>query len=112
MNQLGYGWALQFTGRNDMVYCMTKFAECADEIQAAANDVNVIYHYEELVQQPDNVNVADLKAYEEEQITQFIFGTRSMDEYDDFIKTLKDLYGLDEYLESAKVQLTTLGYIQ
>lgn len=112
MNQLGYGWALQFTGRNDMVYCMTKFAECADEIQTAANDVNVIYHYEELVQQPDNVNVADLKAYEEEQITQFIFGTRSMDEYDDFVKTLKDLYGLDEYLEAAKVQLTTLGYIQ
>ena len=48
----------------------------------------------------------------EEQITQFIFGTRSMGEYDDFVKTLKDLYGLDEYLEAAKVQLTTLGYIQ
>lgn len=112
MNNLGYGWALQFTGRDDMVYCMTKFAECADEIEFAATQVPLYYHYEELVQQPDGINVADLKTYELEQITQFIYGTRSMDEYDSFIQTLYDLYGLNEYLESAKTQLTTLGYIQ
>lgn len=112
MNELGYGWAIQFTGRDDMTYCMTKFAECADEIQYAATEVPVLSHYEALIAQPDGVNVADLKAYESEQLTAFIYGTRPLEEYDAFVQELYDLYNLGTYLDAATATLTELGYIK
>lgn len=112
MNELGYGWAIQFTGRDDMVYCMTKFAECADEIEHAANEVPILTHYEALVSQPEGVNMADLKAYESEQLIAFIYGTRPMEEYDDFVQELYHLYNLGAYLDAATATLTELGYIK
>lgn len=112
MNDLTYGWALQITGRDDMVYCMTKFDECAEEIEYAATELPVYYHYEGFVQQPEGINVADLKSYEEEQITQFIFGGRDMSEWDQFIDTLYNVYNLGGYMESATEQLTALGFIK
>ena len=112
MNELGYGWAIQFTGRNDMLYCMTKFAECADEIEHAANEVPILTHYEALVSQPEGVNMADLKAYESEQLIAFIYGTRPMEEYDNFVQELYNLYNLGAYLDAATETLTELGYIK
>ena len=112
MNELGYGWAIQFTGRDDMVYCMTKFAECADEIEHAANEVPILTHYEALVSQPEGVNMADLKAYESEQLTAFIYGTRPLEEYDAFVQELYNLYNLGAYLDAATETLTELGYIK
>ncbi|HML45469.1 MAG TPA: extracellular solute-binding protein [Clostridia bacterium] len=112
MNDLTYGWALQITGRDDMVYCMTKFDECADEIEYAATEIPMYYHYEGFVQQPEGINVADLKSYEEEQLTQFIFGGRDMAEWDKFIETLYSSYNLGGYMESATEQLTALGYLK
>lgn len=112
MNNLTYGWALQLTGRDDMVYCMTKFAECEDEIQFAAEDQKILMHYGDFVQQPDGINFADIKSYEVEQITQFIFGGRDMSEWDEFIDTLYNVYNLKGYMESANEQLKEQGYIK
>lgn len=112
MDKLTYGYGIQFTGRSDMLYCMTKFANCADVIEYCANDIPIYHHYGELVEQPEGINVADIKSYILEQTAQFIFGTRSMDQYDDFLNTLKSAYNVDAYLESATQQLTEIGYIK
>ena len=112
MDELTYGYTIQFLGRQDMKYCMTKFALCADTIEYCANDIGVVYHYGEFVEQPDGLNIADIKSYILGEVAQFIYGTRSMDEYDAFIKTLYDLYGLQTWLDAAQTQLTTLGFIK
>ncbi len=112
MDELTYGYALQFVGRDDMTYCMTKFANCADIIEYCDKEVNMIYHYGAMVEQPDGVNVADIRAYVLEQTAQFIYGSRSMAEYDDFINSLYKSYKLQAYLDDATVQLTNIGYIK
>lgn len=112
MDELTYGYGIQFTGRADMLYCMTKFANCAEYIEYCANDIPIYYHYGELVEQPDGINVADIKSYVLEQIVAFIFGTRSMDEYDDFLNTLYSVYQLGAYEEVATEQLAAIGYIE
>lgn len=112
MDKLTYGYGIQFTGRDDMLYCMTKFANCADIIEYCANELPIVYHYGAMVEQPEGVNVADIKAYILEQVAQFIFGTRSMDQYDDFINTLFTSYKLQGYLDVATEKLTEIGYIK
>ena len=112
MSGLTYGSTLQFTGRDDMVYCMTKFAECEDEIRYAAEEETVLYHYGDFVQQPEGVNYADIKSYETQTIIEFIFGQRDMSEWDSFIETLNTVYNLKAYIEHANETLKELGYIK
>lgn len=111
MDDLGHAYAIQFLGRQDMLYCMTKFALCADTIEYCANDINIIYHYGEFVEQPEGLNVADIKAYINEQVAAFIYGSKSMDEYDGFVDTLYNLYGLQIWLDAANEQLGALGFL-
>jgi hypothetical protein len=74
--------------------------------------VKVYWTYQGLVQQPEGMNLSDLYSYELEQLTQFIYGTRSMDEYDSFVQTLYTSYNLEAYLTSAVEQLTAMGIIK
>jgi len=112
MDELTYGWGIQFLGRDDMVYCMTKFANCAEYIKYCAEDITVLKHYGQMVEQPEGYNVSDIEAYVMEQIAQFIYGTRSMSEWDSFISTLYNSYSLDRYLKAANESLIKLGYIK
>lgn len=112
MDELTYGWGIQFLGRNDTVYCMTKFADCADYIKHCAEEVKVQYFYTQLVEEPEGINVADIESYTVEQVARFIYGSRSMDEWDDFIKTLYDSYSLQTYIDTANASLKKLGYIK
>lgn len=111
MDELTYGWGIQFLGRDDLVYCMTKFADCADEIQYCAEELPLYMHYGQLVGNLEGINVADIESYVVEQVAQFIYGTRSMEEWDSFIDTLYDSYSLQVYIDAANVKLTELGYI-
>jgi putative aldouronate transport system substrate-binding protein len=112
MNDLYHGYALQFTGRDDLTYCLTKFAECEDAVRFCNDNVKVYWFYQGLVQQPEGINLSDLYSYELQQLTQFIYGSRSMNEYDAFINTLNTSYNLNGYLASATQQLKTMGIIK
>jgi putative aldouronate transport system substrate-binding protein len=112
MNELYHAYALQLTGRDDLTYCLTKFVECQDAVLFCNDNVKVYWTYQGLVQQPEGMNLSDLYSYELEQLTQFIYGTRSMDEYDSFVQTLYTSYNLEAYLTSAVEQLTTMGIIK
>ena len=56
--------------------------------------------------------MADLKAYESEQLIAFIYGTRPMEEYDNFVQELYNLYNLVLNVAAATETLTELGYIK
>ena len=112
MDELTYAYSIQFIGRDDMTYCMTKFANCADIIQYCATEVPMVYHYGSMIEQPEGVNVADIKSYVLEQTAQFIYGSRPMSEYDSFLSSLYSTYNLQAYLDDATAQLTQIGYIK
>lgn len=112
MDELTYGWGIQFLGRPDMLYCMTKFDNAAKSIEYCANEIPVYYHYGQCVEQPEGINVSDIESYVLEQVSQFIYGIRSMDEWDSFIDTLYKSYSLQTYTDAATKTLTELGYIQ
>jgi putative aldouronate transport system substrate-binding protein len=112
MDELTYGWGIQFLGRPDMLYCMTKFDNVAEYIEYCANEIPVYYHYEQCVEQPQGINVSDIESYILEQVSQFIYGTRSMNEWDNFIDTLYNSYSLQAYIDAANETLTELGYIK
>lgn len=112
MDELTYAYGIQFIGRDDMTYCMTKFANCADIIQYCATEVPMVYHYGSMIEQPEGVNVADIKSYVLEQTAQFIYGSRPMSEYDSFLSSLYSTYNLQAYLDDATAQLTQIGYIK
>ena len=112
MDNLTYAYAIQFTGRQDMKYCMTKFAHCADIIEYCANELPIVYHYTAYIEPPEDYNVNDLSSYVQDQVAQFIFGSRSMDEYDAFVDTLYKSFDLQTYLDAGTEQLTALGFIK
>ena len=113
MDELGYGYVLQFTGRQDETYCNTKFIECIDAVAYAANKDNVplIYYWQNVIQTPVGYNIADMKAYVEEMVYKFIFGELDMEKWDDFINDLYTTYDLQTYLDSAVEQLTAMGVL-
>lgn len=112
MDELTYAYGIQFIGRDDMTYCMTKFANCADIIEYCATEVPMVYHYDSMIEQPEGINVADIKSYVLEQTAQFIYGARPMSEYEDFLSSLYSTYNLQAYLDDATAQLTQIGYIK
>ena len=112
MDELSYGWGIQFLGRQDMKYCMTKFADCADYIKYCAEDITIYKHYGQMVEKPSDINVSDIEAYVLEQVAQFMFGTQDMDKWDDFVDTLYKSYSLQKYIDAANESLKKLGYIK
>ena len=72
----------------------------------------MVYHYGSMIEQPEGVNVADIKSYVLEQTAQFIYGSRPMSEYDSFLSSLYSTYNLQAYLDDATAQLTQIGYIK
>lgn len=112
MDELSYGWGIQFLGRDDMLYCMTKFADCAEYIKYCAEDITILTHYGQMVEKPDNINVSDIESYVLEQVAQFMFGTQSMDKWDGFIDKLYTAFSLQEYVDVANESLKELGYIK
>lgn len=112
MDELSYGWGVQFLGRQDMLYCMTKFADCADYIKHCAENVTIYTHYGQMVEKPAGINVSDIESYVLEQVAQFMFGTQSMDKWDGFIDTLYKSYSLQEYIDVANESLKKLEYIK
>ena len=68
--------------------------------------------YTNLIQIPDKFNIVDLRSYEQQELVNFIYGKRDMDEFDDFLKTLEDTYHLSTYKAAAESTLKECGYIK
>lgn len=60
---------------------------------------------------PDEVNLSDIETYADEEITRFIYGERSLDEWDAYVETMNNVYGLSVYMESARNDLIRAGLI-
>lgn len=107
--EAGYTWLYQFTGRPEMEYLQVKFERQADYIEFSSNHprLEVLNGF---IEYPDGYNPADADRYLEEEFTKFIYGTRPISEYDDFLNTMENTMNYKLYVDSATEQLKALGY--
>ena len=107
----GFVWAYQLTGRDEAEYNSVKFAYVEDKINEITSR-EAIPSYDTLIVPPETFNKADMDTYVKEEMWKFFYGERDIAEYDDFLKTLEDVYDYPSYLESAEEQLKEFGILE
>lgn len=108
-SEVGFSWLYQFLGRPELEYLNVKFAQQADYIKFE-NDQPRIKALTGFVAHPEGYNGADADRYMEEEIAKFVYGKRPLDEYDQFLNTLKTTMKYQVFLDAAKKQLNDLGF--
>lgn len=107
--ETGFTWLYQYTGRYEAEYLKIKFPAAASYIDYEVN-LPRIKTLDAYVMNPTGYNAADANRYIEEELFKFVYGKRSLNEYDQFLKTLETTFNYKTYVESAVKQLKSLGY--
>lgn len=107
--ETGFTWLYQYTGRQETEYLKVKFPDITSYIDFEAN-LPRIKTLDGFVQNPQGFNPADATRFIEEETFKFIYGKRSLDEYDKFLQTLETTFGYKAYVDSAIKQLKDLGF--
>lgn len=106
-----YMYNYQFTGRGDeSVYLMIRNPTIRNVIEFAAAQPR-IECLNGFVDFPEGFVASDAATFAEEELIKFIYGRRPIEEYDDFVETLKGLYNYQSYLDLAEETTRALGYI-
>ncbi len=108
---VAYSHIHQITNRDDYQYLQVKFPDLEPYYNFSMNQP-YIKVYTSFVTVPPEVNAADLKRYEEAEMIKFIYGQRPLDEFDQFVLTLKDTYKIDAFVAEAEKKLKDVGVIQ
>lgn len=111
VSETSYAFNHQLTGRDELNYLKTKFDKQQSYISFAAEEPRITT-YNEFVPIPDGVSINDKNRYETEEITKFIYGQRSFDEFQPFVDKLMNDFKVTTYLEEAKKVLGELGYLK
>ncbi|MDL2233191.1 extracellular solute-binding protein [Ruminococcaceae bacterium OttesenSCG-928-L11] len=106
-SQTDFTFIYQLVGRDELPYCQVKFAYAYEEAAFAYNRKRVST-INSIVQNPEWYKAADANRYIEEEITKFIFGNRSLDEYDSFLEVLNSTYQYDKFVQDAQTQYKQL----
>ena len=107
---INYISTYQIIGRNDPVYLSVKFPE-ATEVMEYNNTLARLVKYNNTLEVPETFYLDDLNTYVEAQMLAFIKGDRPIDDYDNFIQELYNIYDLQTYLDIATEQLTEMGLL-
>lgn len=110
-SECDYVWLYQIALRDEVEYLSIKFPEEEASIHAAM-DTERLTTYNDAVIMPPDFHLEDMNKYIDENMTAFIFGTRPISEYDQFIKELNTSFGFDEYMKMAEEQLRAQGYMK
>jgi putative aldouronate transport system substrate-binding protein len=111
VSETSYAFNHQLTGRDELNYLKTKFDKQQSYISFAAEEPRITT-YNEFVPIPEGVSINDKNRYETEEITKFIYGQRSFDEFPSFVDKLMNDFEVTTYLEEAKTVLGELGYVK
>ncbi|MBD2847595.1 extracellular solute-binding protein [Paenibacillus sp. IB182496] len=111
VQEAAFTYLFQFTGRDEMVYLKSKFPN-QEAAYTFANEMPLLPVYNSFVDNPEGYNAADASRYMEEELYKFLYGKRSLDEYDDFLNTLETTFGYKAYMDAAEQQLTELGILE
>lgn len=107
-----YLYNYQFTGRGDeSKYLIIRNPMSRDVIEFAAAQPR-IKCLNGFVDFPEGFVASDAATFAEEELIKFIYGRRPIEEYDEFVKTLKEVYSYQSYLDAAGETLQSMGYIK
>lgn len=109
-DKINYIHSYQLIGRNDLVYCSTKFPE-ADFAMEYNVTVNRLTVYNNTIDVPTTLYVDDMEDYIYTGMIAFIKGDRPISEYSDFLQELYSIYDLQTYMDVAVEQLTEMGLL-
>jgi putative aldouronate transport system substrate-binding protein len=99
----------QLSGRKELEYLSSRFGYVEKEFMFAYEQPRLralnglIYEY------PEGYNKADVDRYTEEEIIKFMFGVRSLDEYEQFTETLRKTFTFDAYMDLVEKRLKDKG---
>lgn len=111
MANLTHTYMFQLTGRDDLPYLKVKFSYLDKEIDQCVA-MNTLNCYNAAITPPADVMVSDLERYATEETIKFIYGERSLDEWDSYVETLNTTYQLNVYMQKATEDLTVKGYLK
>ncbi|TBL74699.1 extracellular solute-binding protein [Paenibacillus thalictri] len=112
LNDIGYVWDYQFTGRPDeFEYLRVRFPSSEKAIEFAKNQPR-IQALNGFVDFPTGYNHADASRYTQEELVKFIYGKRPLEEYDAFVKALMDNFKYKSYMDEAQKTITGLGLLK
>ncbi len=109
--QTAYAFMHQLLGRDDRAYLPIKFPNDVEVINSAINVPRVAL-YNSLIPIPEEVTVSDIQRYELEEAIAFIYGRKSLDEFEQFVDTLNNTYKLPLYIQSGEAALKDLGILK
>lgn len=105
----GYFYIYQFAGRPEMEYLHSKFKNQIPYIDFA-NEQPRIGTLDGFINYPTDMNTADANRFIQEEMLKFMYGTNSLDQYDQFLATLEGTFGYKAIMEEAIRQLNELGF--
>ena len=111
LTEITYSFNYTICGRDDLPYLQTKFGYLARQIEQCGELVT-LPSYNSKVKAPEGIVLSDITTYATEEITRFIYGERSLDEWDAYVDTLNSVYGLSQYIASATEDLRSAGIIE
>ena len=110
LSKITYSYLYCLVGRDDIPYLKAKFSYLLDQIEYCGQ-MTTLSKYNSKVTIPETINLADITTYATEELTRFIYGERSLDEWDSYVDTILNVFGLSTYLESAKAELAQKGFL-
>lgn len=111
VSETSYAFNHQLTGRDELNYLKTKFDKQQSYVSFAAEEPRITT-YNEFVPIPDGVSINDKNRYETEEITKFIYGQYSFDQFQTFVDKLMNDFKVTAYLDEATKALRELGYVK
>lgn len=104
-------WPFQICYRDDNEYMKTKFPECTQYIDFAQKEKR-LENYNTAVDTPEGFHKEDLDKYISDNMIKFIYGKRSIGEYNQFLKELDSSFQFQNYMSQAQQQIKEKGYIK
>ncbi|MGI5948315.1 MAG: hypothetical protein ACOX8K_13125 [Lachnospiraceae bacterium] len=111
LEETDFAYAYQLIGRDDSEYLKVKFPEWKDLIPAAKAYPRFEV-YNSAVTPPEGFYMEDFNKYINEEMTKFIYGQRDIEEYDQFLKELDNMFGFSDFMKVAEEQLGAQGYLK
>jgi putative aldouronate transport system substrate-binding protein len=106
----GYFWVYQFSDRREREYLMTKFVPQREMILFADSEPRV-ETVSDFADSPSGFDAAATRRFVDENLMLFAYGKRPLEDYERFLRELRDVYRYDLWLEEAEGGLEALGLL-
>lgn len=111
-SDIGHVWLYQLLGRApESEYLSVRFPNQQEYIEFVDTQPR-IFSLNGFVDEMEGYTLSDAEQYANEEFVKFINGSRPLSEYEEFLDTLKDVFGYEAYMEYVEETLREQGIIE